>query len=340
MRSRVILFVTICVVATTVAIGYSIAAADRNAPPSRSATAAAAQPEPLAAVTGPYLGYIGTRIDSTGSRFAVAPPGGSPDAPALTDLRCKVAHAAAGRGICLEYGGLVASDLIVFDERFQPLHKVPLPGFLPSRARVASDGKLGAVTVFVNGHSYAVAGFSTFTGIFDLSSGKLLASLEDFKVTRDGKPFSSPDFNFWGVTFAKEQGRFYATLGTGGETYLVEADMGTRTARVLRSNVECPSLSPDGTRLVFKKRVSGGLGPVEWRLHVLDLATMKETPLSETRSIDDQAEWLDDQRVAYSAMRPRPSGETDTWVVPVDGSQQPSILVPDAQSPVAVHQWG
>jgi hypothetical protein len=32
------------------------------------------------------------------------------------------------------------------------------------------------------------------------------------------------DINFWGVTFARAPGRFYATLGTKGHTYLVEGD--------------------------------------------------------------------------------------------------------------------
>ena len=36
---------------------------------------------------------------------------------------------------------------------------------------------------------------------------------------------------------------------------------------------------------------------------MLDLATMRETPLAEPRSVDDQAEWLDDDRVLYGARR-------------------------------------
>ena len=66
---------------------------------------------------------------------------------------------------------------------------------------------------------------------------------------------------------------------------------------MIHENVECPSLSPDGTRIAFKKRTGSKGTP--WRLTVLDLATMRETPLSERRSVDDQAEWLDDGRVLY-----------------------------------------
>jgi Tol biopolymer transport system component len=98
------------------------------------------------------------------------------------------------------------------------------------------------------------------------------------------------------------------------------------------SNVECPSLSPDGTRIAFKKRVSGNLS-APWRLYVLDLATLKETPLAETRSIDDQAAWLDGDTVMYQV--PNPEGY-DIWEVPADGTGTPKILIHDGDSPAVV----
>src|SRR4051812_43445825 len=120
--------------------------------------------------------------------------------------------------------------------------------------------------------------------------------MEDFAVWRDGTRFQSADFNFWGVTFARDSDRFYATLGSGRKTYLIEGDVPTRQARVLRENVECPSLSPDNTRIAFKKQVGSG-GRSQWRLYVLDLATMSEIPLAEVSDVDDQVEWLDDGQV-------------------------------------------
>src|SRR5207244_621595 len=128
---------------------------------------------------------------------------------------------------------------------------------------------------------------STQTTLIDMASGATLGDLEQFSIWRDGARFQAPDFNFWGVTFARDSNRFYATLGSGGRTYLIEGDLTAREATVLRENVECPSLSPDDSRLVFKKRVErSGPGPVVWRLHLLDLATMVETPLVETHSVD------------------------------------------------------
>ena len=181
------------------------------------------------------------------------------------------------------------------------------------------------MTVFVSGHSYADGGFSTHTTIFDVASGAELGELEQFAVYRDGERIQAPDFNFWGVTFARDSNRFYATLGTAGKTYLLEGDLQARRLRVLREGVECPSLSPDNTRIAFKRLVSAGSRPV-WQVAVLDLATLQETVLPlETHSVDDQIEWLDDEQVVYGlpAETATPSARTDVWALRVDGSAPP-----------------
>jgi Tol biopolymer transport system component len=200
---------------------------------------------------------------------------------------------------------------------------------IPSRARISPDGRYGSVTMFVTGHSYAVAGaFSTATTIIDLSSGRALANLEEFTVTRDGRQVTAIDVNYWGVTFSPaDSDTFYATLATGGRTYLLEGSISGQTARTIHDNVECPSLSPDGTRIAYKSRTDSESTP--WRLTVLDLATMRETPLAETRSIDDQAEWLDNDRVLYGL-------DNQVWSVPADGSGRPERFAASADSPAAV----
>ena len=108
----------------------------------------------------------------------------------------------------------------------------------------------------------------------------------------------------------------------------MEGDVQTRRAEVVADGVECPSLSPDETRVAFKRRQGN-----TWRLHVLDLATGRETPLSETRNVDDQVEWLDDNRILYGLIK-------DVWVVPADGGGQPRIYVHDALSPAVVRPSG
>ena len=71
------------------------------------------------------------------------------------------------------------------------------------------------MTTFVNGDSYDPGNFSTRTSIVNLHTGDTVADLEDFRVLRDGKVFKKQNFNFWGVTFAHDDDRIYATLGSG-----------------------------------------------------------------------------------------------------------------------------
>ena len=247
----------------------------------------------------------------------------------ITELVCERVHYAGGRGICLvPVRGLVTTyKAVTFDPSFQPVHEIELNG-APTRARVSNDGRYGAATVFVFGHSYADANFSTETIIIDMETGTSLGHLESFTTTRDGTVWQSEDFNFWGVTFVPDDSNtFYATLRTGGRTYLVRGDVDKRTLEVLHDNVECPSVSPDGTRVAYKKLSAGLIG--QWRLHVLDLDTMTETALAETRNIDDQVEWLDDETVLYG------DGQ-HIWSVPSDGGGTPAMLIADALSPAVV----
>ena len=259
-------------------------------------------------------------------------PTAAPSAPrTMVPLRCQRLHFAAGRGLCVagDAGVFSTYKAYTFGSDFAVTHKVSLTG-LPSRSRVSPDGRYGAITVFVAGHSYSDGTFSTKTTLIDLASGAQLGELEEFAVFRDGQPFKAIDFNFWGVTFAADGNHFYATLLTGGQTYLVEGAIEGREMRVLRPNVECPSLSPDGTRLAFKKRVGGGgRTPPVWRFHVLDLATMTETALAETRSIDDQTEWLDNDHVLYQI-------GPDLWTVATDGSGEPRRFMRSAVSPAVI----
>jgi hypothetical protein len=245
----------------------------------------------------------------------------------ITGLTCERVHAAGGQGLCLvPEGGLVTRYwAVLFGADFTERTRIELGGS-PSRARVSADGRYGATTVFQFGHSYADAAFSTQTTIIDMAAGTVVEELEQFTAYRDGTAIHAPDFNYWGVTFAADSNVFYATLRTAGQTYLVKGDIAAREVRVLRDNVECPSLSPDGTRMAFKKLVGG---PGAWRFSVLALATMEETQLAEPESIDDQLEWLDDEHVLYG----KAGG---LWTVPSDGSGAPELVAADALSPAVV----
>jgi hypothetical protein len=262
-----------------------------------------------------------------------------PDRRYVSTLECERVYYAGGRGVCLsaDRDVLTTYDAVIFDESFARLWSVPLSG-APSRARVSRDGRFAAFTVFESGHSYTAAGLSTRTTILDLAARRSLGDLEQFSVVRDGKPFRSVDFNFWGVTFAPDPSRFYATLATGGRTLLVEGNVESRAVRVLREGVECPSLSPDGRRIVFKSRQQRA-GRLVWQLRILDLDSMAETALDgETRSVDDQAEWLDAEHVMYamSSDRRPSTGGTDIWTIPARAGAPPRKLLEQAFSPAAV----
>jgi hypothetical protein len=332
---RGLIFAMLSIVCIVVAVGYVAWAALRTNAVAQSAPAApvsvvTASTEGIAALQEqPNLVFQHVARDNHYAKTALTPLDAADGPRTMTNLVCERVHFAASHGLCLmaERGLVSRLYAYTFGPDFQPHHKIPLSG-IPSRARVSPDGRYGAVTVFVLGHSYADSGFSTQTTLIDLTSGAVLVDdLEQFTVIRNGERFQSPDFNFWGVTFAHDSNRFYATLASRGKTYLVEGEITTRQARVLHENVECPSLSPDNTRIAFKKRV--GDSP-EWRLHVLDLATLTETPLAETRTVDDQVEWLDDQHILYAVT-------SDIWMVPTDGSGQPRKFVSQALSPAVVH---
>jgi Tol biopolymer transport system component len=172
---------------------------------------------------------------------------------------------------------------------------------------------------------------STATILLDTTTGASLGNLEEFQTWKDGKLFQAPDFNFWGVTFAQDSNRFYATLRNGDTTYLVKGDVVARTLTVLHEAVECPSLSPDGTRIAFKKRTGD-----RWQLTVLDLATMTEIPLAEKEDVDDQVEWLDNTRILYQKADDASQKRMSLFVVPADGSGNPKIFLQNATSPAVI----
>ncbi|MGW5849158.1 TolB family protein [Streptomyces sp. NPDC055254] len=244
---------------------------------------------------------------------------------------CLRFHAAAGTGVCLRRaGGVVPQyEAVVLDSGLRPVRSFAVPG-TPTRARVSPSGRLVAWTVFVSGDSYAGGAFSTRTAVHDTRSGALASNLEEFAVFDGDRRLRAADHNVWGVTFAGDDNRFYATLATGGGTHLVEGDLRARELRVLRGNTECPSLSPDGTRIAFKKRVAGLPADAPWRLYVLDLRTGAETALAERRSVDDQALWYDDRTLLYSL--PGDFGG-DLWSLPATGGGTPRLLLESAVSP-------
>jgi hypothetical protein len=333
-RWRLITFIGIFLACVAAAVIFIV----RDTPPGSTETTngeAASPTVPLSDVaSGPHLVFRNTRRDDGFGKLSLVRLDDPSGPIATTDLSCERVDFHVDRGVCLSAnrGAVTSYATIVFDAQFKVLSTTPLTG-LPSRVRVSPDGHYGAYTTFVSGDSYATTNFSTRTQLLDLHSGESLGNLEQFEVIKDGSPFTAVDFNFWGVTFANDNNTFYATLGTGGHTYLVKGDLAGRQVTVLRDGVECPSLSPDNKHIAYKKRVPGQFGRIEWRLSVLDVDTLADHELAETRNIDDQANWLDNDNVLY-ALPVADSGTPtdDTWAVPADGSGAPRRVIPGAWS--------
>ena len=224
-----------------------------RAPEVPAATDAAARRAVLAA---PYVLFESRANDADYTRALVAPLA-TPDAGRVhVGVSCERVDARAGQAVCLaaDRGVLTTYRIVFLDADLHERGRHDLVGS-PSRVRLSPDGSVAATTVFVTGHSYAQTGFSTQTRFWDVASMQPTAEMErDVTVTRDGSTLDAVDRNFWGVTFV-DADRFYATLGTGGHSYLIEGSLAQRRAHVVRDGVECPSRSPDGTRIVFKRRV-------------------------------------------------------------------------------------
>ena len=338
-RTALLSFIAVVALVVVTAGGYvahRLAEAEAADQPTAATRADLALQVP-AVLAEPHLAFRSTAIGPTYGNLAVVPLE-DPDGPrAATTTTCDRVYATAGATACVaaDRGVVTETALHVLDDRLAPVRELPLNG-LPNRARVSDDGTFAATTTFVTGHSYADVSFSTETLIHDLASGTTLGNLETWRVLIDGAVSTAVDLNVWGVTFepGPRPDRFWATVATGGRTWLAEGSIADRELRTIQPDVECPSVSPDGTKVAFKQAttIDGARG---WHVAVLDLATGHVTTLAETRNIDDQPAWLDANRVMYGLQRPG-SAETDVWVVPADGTGAPQILVPLAWSPAVV----
>lgn len=244
--------------------------------------------------------------------------------PRIAGRSCARVVFYAGHGLCLDVSG-TGMSVTFLDANLRRVHEIHMPG-LPSRARISPSGRWGGITAFLVGHGYGAPGtFSTAATILDLRTGKAVADIEkDVKVTVDGAPFHPRDQNYWGITFASDEDTYYATAASNGRTWLLKGSISAGTAHAVHDNVECPSLSPDGTRIAYKKAIAPNSSA--WRFTALTLATGAETPLAETRSIDDQIAWLDNDHVLYA------DRDHKTWVMPADGTGTPTLWLDTAES--------
>jgi hypothetical protein len=329
-RISVFVAITLAVVLGVGAYAYAeVQRTDRIRHTAPSVPTTSEDPTP----SGARIVFRHTGLDEQYGTVAQVPlddPGG---ARSFTHAACDRVYATAGTTSCLvtERGVVTHYRLDELAADGSVLKSEDLPG-IPSRTRLSPDGSLVATTTFVSGHSYMQVGFSTATEIRDVD-GRSHGDLEKFQLTIDGKDVAPVDRNIWGVTFVDDN-VFYATVGTGGSTYLVQGDLTARTLTSLRENAECPSVSPDGTHVAYKVARPGD---PHWTFAVLDLATGEQTVLGgETRNVDDQAEWLDDDTLLYGMPREDEAGVTDVWAIDTRADARPELLIEQAWSPAVV----
>jgi hypothetical protein len=337
--ARISVIISVSVVCFGLAAGYLLwsrhsAAADTTGEPGASGSEAATDLDLDAALGGPHVVFRNAQPGAGFGHLAVSELAQPDGARAVLPQLCERTYATVGRAVCLApKRGLVPTYArLGLNAGLQPASSSTLAGS-PSRTRMSRDGTLVATTTFVAGHSYGDGKFSTETIV--RRDGASLGNIENFTTTLpDGSKLTAVDRNFWGVTFAADDDTFYATAASGNTTWLVRGSLSTRTMTALRTDAECPSLSPDGTKIAYKKRLGSKAGV--WHLAVLDLQSGKETVLAEQRSVDDQQEWLDNAHVLYALPRAGAETSTDVWQVPADGTGQPSVFIEDASSPAVV----
>ena len=335
-RGRLVVIMVTALVVLGVAVGYFVyvrAATDARIA-GADGPASADRTEVLAA---PHVVFRNSALGTDYGRLAAVSLSDAAGPRAVFDISCERSYATADAGVCVtaKRGVVQTYGVSMLGPELQQVSATELVG-LPSRARMSTDGSLVATTTFVTGHSYAQASFSTETII--RRDGKSLGNLETWDVEVDGRPLQSVDRNFWGVTFASDDDTFYVTAASGGTTWLMKGSLSAKKLTALRTDAECPSLSPDETKVAYKKRL-GNTTPGIWRIAVLDLATGKEALTSDLRSVDDQVEWLDDDTLLYGMPRTGADATTtDIWAVPADGTGEAKIFIEHGSSPAVVRQ--
>lgn len=329
-KNRTLILIVIAVIVLGTAGIYSLQAFQRYQDRTTGASAAAlleSMPE------GDRIVFRNTAMgEGYGALAAVAldSPAGQ---RALTGMVCDRVAERAGLISCMktQRGIPTTFENEVFDDEGNLLETLALPG-VPSRTRI-SDGGLIATTSFVTGHSYAAGSFSTETTVTK-QDGSGFGNLEDFTMHVDGKELTAVDRNVWGVSFASED-EFYVTVASGGETWLMQGSFSERTLTSVIENAECPSVSPDRTRVAYKKRTGSGAS-VHWDIAVLDLNSGKETVIGLRDGFDDQLEWLDDEHLLFGVPRAGAVGDSDVYIIDAKADAEPSVLIEHAWSPSVV----
>ncbi len=300
---------------------------------------------PYALIARPFFGLRSNGVDVvTLDPVTMKPLSRSP-----TALNCDRVHTTpTGEVLCFSKAALgkpapgANTALFVFAQDLSAVgHHVNVTAGRPSRARISLDGRFSASSEFTSGHSYTGVGgstFSTATVIASNDGDRRGDNIQEWVLLDAGKPVTAVDLNLWGVTFDPvNSDRFFVTAYFAGKPYLAEGNIKARRMAVVRPDMECPSFSPDGKRLAFKKRTS----VTGWSPAILDLATMQETVYDVGNSVDDQIEWLDVRTLIYEVVNQPLVGRPSNDLMTLDVSEarpKPQLWLEDARSPTFVRK--
>lgn len=322
--------------AATLIIVFAVAAViyvavSRQAPPRATTPAPPRAVQTSAPIAAPFVMFRSLTPDDFHGRVAMVSAAGSDVNRHVTALSCARVNYAGGTGVCMveePAGRDVKHVAFLFDSTFTRGKRIELAG-IPIRGRVSPDGRSVAITIY--GEVRLPSGderLATESFVVDATTGRIVADLREFALDQGSDaPLAGP-LDFASIAFDRGGDRFFATLTTAAERYLVTGSLAARRLTIVRSGVANEALSPDGKRLIVKKRGGGG---GSWQLFVLDLDTLTEQALNQgPDSVDDQVEWLDNAHVVYHDAT---EGGTGIWSLSIDGVTTPRLLIAGAYSP-------
>lgn len=254
--------------------------------------------------------------------------------------RCGRAHASAGLAVCIESDEelLPSWTARIFDFTDASLPEITSePASRPSRARVDPRGARVVWTSFVTGHDYLSPGeFATETRYVKTENLETYTASQIRRGEVEDR-FLAVDGNWWGASFdPSSKDHVYLTYGSGDETEVVRSDQSRIRFESAFDNASCPSVSPDGELIVFKRPIEGKEAPQSLVLRGLN--TGDERVLNEDRFVDDQVEWLDNDTILYTLVREEtatgPQPAFDIWSLDIsDPEAEPQLHLPFADSP-------
>ena len=189
------------------------------------------------------------------------------------------------------------------------------PG-IPSRTRLSPDGTLVADARSSSPATPTCRPASPPRPRSAASTAASYGNLEKFTLVIDGRTVDPQRPQRLGRHLRRRPAPSTPPSAPAGRPTWSGATSATRTLTAVTENAECPSLSPDGTRVAFKVDARPGRRAALGTRRCSTSPPGKRTVLDRrTRSVDDQVEWLDDDTLLYGLPRADEPGVTDVWAL-------------------------